>query len=198
VSTDGTWLALAAAAGLAVAGARRRGSTSRPFRFSGLTCPAATADLVNWSTGDWSYPSPAEELEWLEFRDEVQPQADDLSASGYLGWDPAWGEPFDEWLEGAWVTYPSWTGGPGRRVREVGGGTHAWYRTELPSGLPAYVWVGSGIEHWWTPGGESIDVYGEQKLITAVEQRMEALEQSTDQDLTVQDTMRTLAKVRTQ
>jgi hypothetical protein len=124
---------------------------------------------VDWSTDGWWHPVPVEEITWAEFRDAVQPTPQDVQASGYLGWQEGW-EPFAEFL-----------------AREPGGGTQAWFKGRLPSGRPVYVWVGSGVEHWWTPGGEGIDVYGEHALIA---QAQEALDELAEQrQVTLADTL---------
>ena len=174
-------LTLAAVAALAAAGAaQKRGSRSvrREYRFSGLTCPSATADLVDWSTEGWFYPSTSEEIDWEEFRDATNPTPEDVTASGYLGWSEDW-MPFRDWTHGD---------------MEPGGGTHAWYKGELPSGQPFYVWVGSGIEHWWTVNGEPVNVYAEQEILDQLTEELEALEQT--EDVTLQTVIGRLSRFR--
>lgn len=126
------------------------------FKFSGDTCPSSTQSVVEWSTDSWWHPVPVEEIDWSEFRDAVSLTPTDVASSGYLGWQKGW-EPFEAFIG----------------QQEPGGGTHAWFRGYLPSGMPIYVWVGSGVEHWWTLNGEPVDVQGEDQLIVALEETLE-------------------------
>jgi len=155
-----------------------KGSSNTPFRFSGDICPHVPEDVVNWSSGDWWHPVPVEQIEWSEFRAAVELVPDDVSASGFLGWELGW-EPFEQFVGGddGWRTEP-------------GGGTHGWFRGTLPSGQPFFVWQGSGIEHWWTPGGVGIDGEREQAIITELEPKLDAIAQ--DRDVSVADTLRLL------
>jgi hypothetical protein len=156
----------------------RRGSPNTPFRFSGQICPSVPADMVDWSTGEWWHPVPVEQIEWSEFRAAVELVPDDVSASGFLCWKPGWGS-FEEFVGGddGWSTEP-------------GGGTHQWFRGTLPSGKLFFVWQGSGIEHWWTPGGVEIDLEREQAIITELEPKLDAI--ALDRDVSVADTLRLL------
>lgn len=156
----------------------RGSANTEPFRFSGLTCPSATSDLVDWSTDNWWHPVPVAEIEWEQFRDVVEITPESVTASGYLGWEPDW-MPFAQFL-----------------ASEPGGGTHAWFKGTLPSGIPMYVWVGSGIEHWWTPGGQGIDPQDEQEILDAI---YDPLEQIAEQrPTTLQDTQRLIAAFQRQ
>jgi len=173
---SGEWLALGAMGLLAAAGATRRGSRSQSFRFSGDTCPGSTADVVNWSTADWWYPTPVEEIEWTDFRDAVQITPQTVMASGYLPWKQGW-EPFEEFLGRPRATYHE-----------------GFFKGTLPSGRPFYVWQGSGVEHWWTLRGDPVDTEYEQALIDALEVRLD-LQKEDGHAVTLADTERELAQI---
>lgn len=144
-------------------------SNRRGFRFSGDMCPSMPESIVNWSTGDWWYPVPAVAIEWEEFRSAVEISPEMLMETPYLGWQEGW-EPFEDFI-----------------ASEPGAGTHAWFRAVLPSGMPVYVWVGSGIEHWWTPGGEPVDGWSEEEIVESIEPVLEELSES--RPVTLEDTL---------
>jgi hypothetical protein len=170
----GSLWALAFAGGLAISAAGARGSRSRVrYRFSGLTCPNASPGLVDWSTANWFYPTPNEEIDWPTFREAVDLVPEDVEASGYLGWRRGW-MPFRRFVS----------------QQEPGAGSHSWYRGNLPSGMPYYVWVGSGIEHWWTPNGGGIDVEREDALLESLEQRLDAEQRPVTAQVTLQELRR--------
>jgi hypothetical protein len=173
---NGDLLALGAVAALAVGGLVRRkgGSRGQGFRFSGDTCPGSTQDVVEWSTENWWYPTPVQEIEWPAFRAATVITPDMITE--WLGWSVDW-MPFDEWLAG-----------------EPGAGTHAWFAGTLPSGQPFYVWVGSGIEHWWTLDGAGVDTQYEQALIDSLYDRLELLDEA-GHNVTLADTKRELAQI---
>lgn len=159
---------------------RKNGSpaTGAPYRFSGDMCVSTHADIVNWSTDDWWHPTTATQIEWSEFRDAVEITPQVFTATQNLGWQEGW-EPFEQFVarDDGWRTEP-------------GGGTASWFKGTLPSGLPFYVWQGSGIEHWWTPGGEPIDQQAELALIEAIEPQLNAIAQQRNVQLA--DTKRLL------
>jgi hypothetical protein len=126
-----------------------RGSGSSRATYTGVTCPNATSELVDWSTDSWWYPTLTTDIEWSEFRDAVELTPQVVSGSMYLPWQEGW-EPWAEFLG-----------------RDQANWSESFYRTELPSGKRAYVWNASGVEHWFTHDG-FMDVQREDELLARV------------------------------
>lgn len=143
---------------LSAAAAAVSSTSSGSGKYTGVTCPVATADLVDWSTDSWWHPTPTEDLEWSEFRDRVELTPEDVGGSPYLPWQKGW-EPWREFL-----------GRPEAHWEE------SFYETELPSGKKAWVWVGSGVEHWWTPDGY-MDVQEEDEILQRALAHLEQMDE---------------------
>jgi hypothetical protein len=122
--------------------------------FTGVTCPIATSELVDWSTDSWWYPTLSEDIEWADFLEKVEITPDSVMASGYLPWKEGW-EPWEEFLNREEASWPE-----------------AFFRTILPSGQEAFVWVGSGIEHWFTANG-TMDVEEEDRILSKAYEQLE-------------------------
>jgi len=153
---DGRLLALGTVAAVAVAGVlRRRGS--RAVAYTGYNCPILPAGLIEWAVGNWWYPTPSEELTWQQFVAAVQLDPDEVDAIDYLPWKRSW-EPWKRFLA---RTEPQFH--------------ESFHRATLPSGQVAYVWTSSGVEHFFTEGGD-LDPEREDEILTVVYEDLENLE----------------------
>jgi hypothetical protein len=164
--------AVAALAGLAALG--RRGSRAQRARFTQITCPIASSELVDWSTDSWWYPTDTEEIGWSDFTAAVDLDQGTVHEELYLPWKRDWSS-WEEFL----AREPSWS--------------ESFYRTRLPSGQVAWVWNASGVEHWYTVSGD-LDVEQETELLVAAQQRLDDL--SDGQDVTIEDVRRVLSELQ--
>ena len=172
-------LGLATIIGLAVR--NRFGSTNKKFVYTGVSCPIATAELVEWSIGESNYPLPTEEIQWSDFISNVFVPG--FSPTGIHA-PPNLGEYIP--MQSFATEIPK----PGRLYdfetinvsKHISDPTRtpeyheSFYRSVLPSGQVVYVWQFGGVEHWFSQSGE-MDVEGESKMIEKINDAVDDLEE---------------------